>query len=157
MTNILRFVQVFALGTWVGSIIFFSFVVAPSLFTALSNRDEAGAVVGLSLAGLHHYGVVAAVLYLIAGVWLARSARWLIRPAALAVILMLLFTVASQHVVIPRMTALRNQMGSVAATPANSPLRAEFDRLHGVSVDLEAGVFLVGIVAIFLTARKERA
>jgi len=157
MTNILRFVQVFALGTWVGSIIFFSFVVAPSLFTALSNRDEAGAVVGLSLAGLHHYGVVAAVLYLIAGVWLARTARWLIRPAALAVILMLLFTVASQHVVIPRMTALRNQMGSVAATPADSPLRVEFDRLHSVSVDLEAGVLLVGIVAIFLTGRKERA
>lgn len=155
MTNILRFVQMFALGTWLGSIIFFSFVVAPSLFTALGNREEAGAVVGLSLASLHHYGVVAAILYLLAGVWLAKSARCLVRPAAVAVILMLLFTVASQHVVIPRMTALRRQMGSVAATPANNPLRAEFDRLHGISVNLEGGVLLAGLVALYLTARKE--
>ncbi|HUO33620.1 MAG TPA: DUF4149 domain-containing protein [Candidatus Acidoferrum sp.] len=157
MTNILRFVQVFAIGTWVGSIIFFSFVVAPSLFTALGNRDDAGAVVRLSLFGMHHYGVVMAILYLIAGVWLARSARWFISPAAIAVILMLAFTVASQYVVIPRMDALRTQMGSIAATPAESPLRKEFDHLHGVSVDLEAGVLFVGMIAIYFTARKERA
>jgi len=29
MTNILKFVQVFALGTWVGSIFYFSAAVAP--------------------------------------------------------------------------------------------------------------------------------
>jgi Domain of unknown function (DUF4149) len=155
MTNILRFVQVFALGTWVGSILFFSFVVAPSLFSALTSRDDAGAVVGLSLTGLHHLGVVAAILYLAAGIGLAKSARWLARPAALLVILMLLFTVTSQHVVMRRMDLLRQQMGSVEATPASSPLREEFDRLHGVSVKLEGGVLLAGIVALFLTARKE--
>jgi hypothetical protein len=155
MTNILRFVQVFALGTWVGSILFFSFVVAPSLFSALASRDDAGAVVGLSLSGLHHLGVVLGILYLAAGIGLARSVRWLARPAALLVILMLLFTLASQHFVMRRMDYLREQMGSVAATPAGSSLREEFDRLHGVSVKLEGGVLLAGIVALFLTARKE--
>ena len=44
MTNILRFVQFLALGTWLGSIIYFSFAVAPALFSALSSRDQAGAV-----------------------------------------------------------------------------------------------------------------
>jgi hypothetical protein len=154
MTNILRFLQVFALGTWVGSILFFSFVVAPDLFSTLRSRDEAGVVVGLSLTGLHHLGVVAAIAYLAAGFGLARSARWLAQPAALVVLFMLLLTIASEHEVMPRMFALRQQMGSVEATPAHNPLRVEFDRLHGASVELEAGVLLAGIAALFLTARK---
>ena len=73
------------------------------------------------------------------------------RPAALGVILMLLLTLASQRIVIPRMDVLRAQMASVDATPANDPRRAEFDRLHGISVDLEGGVLLIGLVALFLT------
>jgi hypothetical protein len=53
------------------------------------------------------------------------------------------------------MDALRGQMGSVAATPADNPQRAEFDRLHGVSVKLEGAVLLVGIAALFLTIRSK--
>ena len=155
MTNILRFVQVFAIGTWVGSIIFFSFVVAPSLFRALPHLDEAGAVVGLSLAGLHHLGVGAAVLFLLSAVLIARSMRGLVRAPSLAVVLMLALTVASQWVVIPRMEALRAEMGSIEATAQDNAARVEFDRLHGISVDLEVAVLLGGIVAIFLVARKE--
>src|ERR1700747_2729557 len=52
MTNILRFVQFLALGTWLGSIIYFSFAVAPALFSALSSRDQAGAGVGIALRTL---------------------------------------------------------------------------------------------------------
>jgi hypothetical protein len=58
--------------------------------------------------------------------------------------------------VIRRMRELRREMVSVAATPANDPRRAEFDRLHGVSVDLEGAVLLIGFVALFLTVRSLR-
>ena len=37
MTNILRFLQFLSLGTWLGSIIYFSFAVAPALFATLSK------------------------------------------------------------------------------------------------------------------------
>ena len=50
MSTLLRFLQFFSLGTWVGSIVFFGAVVAPGAFTVLSNRDQAGALVGLALA-----------------------------------------------------------------------------------------------------------
>ena len=66
MTSILRFVEVFALGTWVGSILFFSFAVAPAAFTVLSNRHDAGAVVGYSLTRLHWSGMIAGLIYLAA-------------------------------------------------------------------------------------------
>ena len=78
------------------------------------------------------------------------------RPAALGVILMLLLTLASQRIVIPRMDVLRTEMVSVDATPASDSRRVEFDRLHGISVDLEGGVLLIGLVALFLTVRSFR-
>jgi len=156
MTNIFRFVQVFALGTWVGSILYFAIVVAQSVFAVLGINDQAGAIIGHSLAGLHHLGLVASILFLVAAVLLARSLRALLKPASLLVILMLVMAGASQHIVIPRMEALRLQMGSVVNTPHSSPMRVEFDRLHGISVDLEMATLLAGLVALFLTARKEQ-
>ena len=98
-------------------------------------------------------GVICAVIYLVASLALGRSLRALVQPAALGVILMLALTLVSARIVIPRMDVLRAQMGSVAATAASDPLRAEFDRLHGVSVKLEGAVLLIGIAALFLTVR----
>jgi Domain of unknown function (DUF4149) len=153
MTNILRFVQVFALGTWVGSIFYFSAAVAPGAFRVLSNQDQAGALVQFTLGRLHTLGVVAALLYLFASVGLAQTFKGLVRPAAIGVVLMLLLTVASQNFVMPRMRELRAE-GSVVATPASNPLREEFDRLHGISVKLEGAVLLIGFAALFLTVRE---
>lgn len=155
MTNILRFIQVFALGTWVGSIFYFSAAVAPGAFRVLSNQDQAGALVQFTLGRLHTLGVIAAILYLFASVGLAQSLKGLGRPAAIGVVLMLLLTIASQQFVMPRMAALRSQMGSVVATPAGDPLRAEFDRLHGISVKLEGAVLLIGFAALFMTVRDK--
>ncbi len=151
--SILRFLRFLALGTWVGSIIDFVAVVTRGAFEVLT-RDQAGLMVGFTLAGLHELGVIAAVVYLVAALGAARSWRALVRPAALGVILMLLLTLASQRIVIPRMDVLRTEMVSVDATPASDPRRAEFDRLHGISVDLEGGVLLIGLVALFLTTRE---
>jgi Domain of unknown function (DUF4149) len=156
MTNILRFVQVFALGTWVGSIFYFSAAVAPGAFRVLPNQDQAGALVQFTLGRLHTLGVVAALLYLFASVGLAQSFKGLIRPAAIGVILMLLLTVASQHFVTSKLATLRTQMGSVAATPTTDPLRVEFDRLHRISVNIEGSVLLIAFAALFLTVRQNQ-
>jgi Domain of unknown function (DUF4149) len=162
MNNTLRFLKVFALGTWVGSIIYFV-VITQGIFDVLS-RDQAGMVVGYALGRLHWMGIIAAVVFLAAS--LAMSSRGtdrdangapkaLVRPAALGVILMLLLTLVSQRLVIPRIDVLRTQMGSVDATPPSNPAHAEFDRLHSVSVDLEVAVLLLGLVSLFLTAKEK--
>jgi hypothetical protein len=109
--------------------------------------------VGMVLARLHILGWLAGLIYLAAAVARAKSAAALARPAALAVILMLLLTLASQWVS-PRMANLRAQMGSVDRTPADSPLRIEFNRLHKISVRLEGAVLLLGIASLFLTVRE---
>jgi uncharacterized membrane protein len=157
MTNILRFVQVFALGTWVGSIFYFSAAVAPAAFRVLQSQDQAGLIIEFTLRRLHSLGVVAGVVFLLASVTLAMSAegsgKTLLLPVA-GVILMLILTIISQHVVIRRMNHLRRQMVSVASTPPENPLRAEFDRLHQWSVRLEGSVLLLGFASLFLTVRK---
>jgi hypothetical protein len=153
MKNFLRFLQVFALGAWVGSILYFAVVVTQGAFRVLPSIDDAGRLVGFTLGGLHWLGVIAAVVYLAATVALGRSPKALAQVGAVGVFVMLLLTIASQRVVIPRMDVLRAQMGSVEKTPAGNPLRAEFDRLHGVSVDLEGAVLLIGIASLFLTVR----
>ena len=155
MAATLRFLQFFSLGTWVGSILYFSFVVAPGAFSVLPNRDLAGALVGYSLARLHVIGVVAGCIYLIATAAAGRSLGALTRPAALLVFAMIVFTMASQHGAIARMDTLRLQMGSVDATPAGNPLRVAFDHLHQYSVWLESAVLLSGLAALFLTARQK--
>jgi hypothetical protein len=154
MDPVLRFVKVLALGTWVGSIIYFVAVVTRGAFAVLT-LDQAGLMVGFTLGGLHQLGVIAAVVYLVAALVAAKSLRALVGPAALGVILMLALTLASQRIVIPRMDVLRTQMVLVDTTPASDPRRAEFDRLHGISVDLEGGVLLLGLVALFLTTREQ--
>ncbi len=153
MSHILRFLQVFALGTWVGSIVYFVVVVTRGAF-ALLARDQAGLLVGMTLGGLHRLGVIAAVVYLVAAVGLGNPTRALVRPAALCVTLMLLLTLVSQRIVISRMDVLRAQVVSIEATHASDPRRTEFDRLHGISADLEGGVLVVGLVALFLTVRS---
>jgi uncharacterized membrane protein len=154
MTNILRFIQIFALGTWVGSIFYFSAAVAPGAFRVLSNPDQAGEIVQFTLGRLHMLGVVAALLYLFASIALAQSFKGLVRPAAIGVMLMLVLTLTSQRLVTPKLAALRAQMGSVAATPKTDPLRVEFDRLHVISVNIEGSVLLIGFAALFLTVRE---
>ena len=154
MNSALRFIQVFALGTWVGSIIYLSFVVAPGAFGVLQSRDQAGLMVGYSLARLHYLGLVAAVLYLLAGLVLAPSEKTFLQPAMIGVVLMLALTFVSQTRVTPRLAELRTEMVSVDSTPKDNPLRMEFDRLHKRSVRIETTVLLIGIAALFLIVRN---
>ena len=155
MAATLRFLQFFSLGTWVGNFLYFSFVVAPGAFSVLPTNDLAGNLVNYSLGRLHLIGIVAGVVYLAAAAAAGKSLAALAEPAAILVFVMVVLTMASQYGVIPRMEALRLQMGSVDATPAGNPLRVAFDRLHQYSVWLESAVLLSGLVALFLTARQK--
>jgi uncharacterized membrane protein len=160
MANLLRTIEFLGLSLWLGSDAFLSFVVAPGAFRILASRDSAGAIVGFGLGRMHMMGVVCGVAILLARLLRTRTFAGLAAPAALCVVLMILLTVVSQQMVSPKMAALRVQMGSIQAfqaTVADSPLRAEFSRLHRVSVSLESGVLLAGLVAMYLMVKDSTA
>jgi hypothetical protein len=153
MTSLLRTLEFLGLSLWLGSDVFLSFVVAPRAFRILASRDQAGAIVGNGLWWMHLIGVICGIAILVARLLRTRTFATLMAPAALCVVLMILLTVVSQHAVSPKMAALRVQMGSIQATAADSPLLAEFGKLHRISVSLESGVLLAGLAAMYLMVK----
>lgn len=154
MTIFLRTIEFLGLSLWLGSDVFLSFVVAPGAFRILASRDQAGAMVGFGLWWMHMIGVVCGIAILLARLLRTRAGSSLAAPAALCVVLMIGLTVVSQHAVSPKMAALRVQMGSIQATAADSPLLAEFGRLHRISASLEGGVLLAGLAALYLMVKE---
>ena len=68
--SILRFLMLLSLVVWVGGIVFFAFVLAPTVFHPgiLPSRQLAGAVVSRSLGILHWIGLACGVVFLITSV-----------------------------------------------------------------------------------------
>ena len=154
MSTFLRVIEFLGLSLWLGSDVFLSFVVAPGAFRILGSRDQAGAMVGYSLNAMHVGGIVCGCILLLARLARTKTFASLATPAALCVVLMIALTAISQFTVSAKMASLRVQMGSIQATAPDSPLLAEFSRLHGISVSLESGVLLAGIAAIYLMVRE---
>ncbi len=154
VSNFLRTLEFLALGLWLGSDVFLSFVVAPGAFRILASRDQAGALVGFALGKMHFLGMLLGLVLLLARLLRTRAPGTFLSPPALCVILMLALTALSQFTVSAKMATLRVQMGSIQATAPNSPLLAEFARLHQISVSLESGVLLAGFAAMYLLVRE---
>lgn len=151
-----------SLVVWLGGLIFLAFVVAPTTFTPglLPTRHLAGTIVGRSLGALHWMGIISGLVFLITSMIYSRMTVGNTRPLAgrhLLIVLMLLLTVISQFAISPKMHAIRDEVGVIDNVPLDSPLRAEFNRLHVWSEKFEQGVFLLGLVALYLTARALEA
>lgn len=153
MTTLLRILRLYPLALWAGGEVFFV-VVAGIAFRVLPDARTAGMVVRGALIDLHRIGLWGGALYLLATAALFASGgdRHRARLVELAlVVVMLLLTAYSQLSVIPRMEKDRVALGGdVNAAPADSPARIEFERLHALSVDLEAGVMIGGFVLLAL-------
>jgi len=154
MSTLFRTIEFLSLSLWLGSDVFLSFVVAPGAFGILASRDQAGAVVGYSLTRMHLGGIALGIVFLFVRMARTRTFASFTTPAALCVVLMIVLTAISQYTVSAKMAALRGQMVSIQATAADSPLLAEFSKLHTISVSLESGVLLAGFLAVYLMVRE---
>ena len=67
---------------------------------------------------------------------------------------MLILTLISQLTLLPKMAALCASIGEIDSVPRDNPARVQFNSLHGWSTRLEAGVLLLGLIVVCLTARQ---
>jgi uncharacterized membrane protein len=151
--SFLRFLMLLALIVWIGGIIFFAFVLAPTLFGVLPTTKMAGDVVNATLSKLHWMGLFSGVGFLICSLVYNWQKYVQAKPFALShafIVLMLAFTVVSQFGITPKMRELRSN----PAIMDSSAGRAEFDRLHAWSTRLEGGVLFLGLGVVILTARR---
>jgi len=147
--------MVLSLVVWLGGLIFFAFAVAPAAFAVLPTRHLAGNIVGRTIAILHWLGIISGLVFLASSLLYSQLTRG--TPHALAarnivIVLMLLLTLISQFGIIPRMDTLRASIGEIDSVPLDNPARMQFDALHVWSTRVEAGVLLLGLVVVYLTA-----
>lgn len=157
--SFLRYLMLLSLVVWIGGLIFFAFVLAPTAFQVLPNTHLAGNVVGRALGRLHWIAIISGLVFLISSLVYSRLTGGTAHVFALRhifICLMLALTLFSQFWIIPRMDTLRAQVGDFAAVPLTDPARVEFDALHVWSTRVEGGVLLLGLVVIYLTASAFR-
>jgi uncharacterized membrane protein len=154
---ILRTLMLLALIVWIGGIIFFAFVLAPTVFAVLPLRELAGNVVNPTLYRLHWMGLTSGVVFLLCSLLHNRLKHAQFRAFAcehVLVVLMLGLTAFSQFAITPRMSELRKAMVIVDDVPHGDPRRVEFNRLHVWSTRCEVTVFFMGLVVVGFTARR---
>src|SRR5712692_7620392 len=152
--SFLRFLMLLSLIVWLGGLIFFP-VVAQTAFSVLPTRHLAGSVVGRSLSALHWMGIVSGMAFLVSSMIYARLSTGSAHPLAarhILLFIMLALTLISQFGISPKMAALRASMGEIDSVPPTDPARVQFNALHVWSTRLEGGVFLLGLVVVYLTA-----
>lgn len=146
-----------SLVVWLGGLIFFAFVLAPTVFSVLPTRHLAGSVVSSTLTKLHWIGIASGIVFLVSSMLYVRLSMGSAHPLAARHVLlyvMLALTLTSQFGISPRMAALRSSMGEIDKVALSDPARVQFDALHVWSTRIESGVFLFGLIVIYLTAAQ---
>jgi len=155
--SFLRFLMLLSLVCWIGGLIFFAFVLAPTAFSVLPTTHLAGNVVGRALSKLHWIAIFSGIVFLISSLLYSRMTDGTAHVFAgrhILICLMLALTLVSQFGIIPRMDTLRASLVEVSAVPIDNPGRIQFDALHQWSTRIEGAVLLLGFVVVFLTARQ---
>jgi uncharacterized membrane protein len=153
--SFLRFLMLLSLAAWIGGLIFFAFVLAPTAFQVLPNTHLAGNVVGRALGKLHWIAIVSGIVFLVSSLLYSRltdGTAHVFAARHIVICLMLGLTLLSQFWIIPRMDTLRASIGDFAVVPLTNPVRVQFDALHVWSTRVEGAVLLLGLLAIYLTA-----
>jgi hypothetical protein len=122
------------LGLWLGAAVFF-IAVAQIAFSSLPARDQAGSVVGRTLAVLNYAGIGVSIVTVLTSLIVPNGVR-IIAVWAERVLLIVfgLACAASQFVISWWILMLRTQMGRpIDEVPAEDPLRIQFDNLHQYS------------------------
>jgi len=151
---IARFLHLLALGYSIGAIVFFSFVVAPTVFEVL-GREQAGDVVAVIFPRYYQLGIGAAAVALATAVTFRRRSPangwW--TGSSIALAFGLAATLWAGVVVEPRARQLRVEMH---AAGEGAPASEEFGHVHRLAVTLNGAALVAGLVALGCSAAALR-
>ena len=158
MRPAMRLLQVLTMSVWVGGLVFFAFVLAPTAFHRLPVH-EAGLVVGESLRIFDYLELGCGVLFLAATALLSRGVEMRIKGRyemeLLLALAMILGTGYLAWNVLPAMDQDQRQAGGdIQLVEATNPARLHFERLHKRSEKTAGTVLLLGLAALFLISRE---
>ncbi|MEQ1731397.1 MAG: DUF4149 domain-containing protein [Vicinamibacterales bacterium] len=158
-----RYLYVLALVVWLGGMVILGGIVAPTTFQVLQSLDPgngrvlAGELFGTTLARFHPVaygcGAVLFVTLVLMRVLGPRPAAFAVR--ALIVVAMLGVSLYSGRVVLRRVDAIQQQVGTLPSKlPAGDPRRVEFDALHTLSTRLMMINIFAALGLLYWEARE---
>ena len=140
-------------GLWVGSLLTVGYLVAPAIFSTMTDRQAAGMVAGTIFRLEAYLSLIVCIgLMVLANLLVARGLNQfrLIRWLLLA---MLICSIAAAFIFIPWMNSLRDNALAQGMPVMLSPSATLFGRLHGASSML---FMLQSVLGIFLVWRLSK-
>jgi hypothetical protein len=141
-------------GLWVGSLLTVGYLVAPAIFSTMTDRQVAGMVAGSIFMIEAHLSVVVCIgLMVLANLLINRGLnqfrliRWLL-------LLMLATSISAAFIFIPWMNTLRDNALAQGMPVMLSPSATLFGRLHGASSILFMLQSAVGIFLVWRLTKK---
>jgi len=155
----LRAVRLLSMVVWVGGLIFFAFVEAPTAFHVMGTTGPFAQLIGESIRNLNRIGHLCGFAFLIATAAIAAKAeplpRKLLGSQVILVVLMIVATMVVQAHIVPAMERDRAAAGGdINAIPTDNPTRVDFDRLHGLSEKGEGSALIMGVAVVILMAAE---
>ena len=147
VNTIFNFIYLLSLVVWIGSIVFFSFFVAPVVFKTL-EREKAGELVGIIFPRYYKVGYVCGTLIFLSFLILGEEEMGL-KWCAWGI--MGLASILAGVVVNPKAKLLKEKIKS-KSDEEKSELEAKFKSLHSFSVKLNAVTLFSGLWLLGLTA-----
>lgn len=148
---IVRFIHLFSLVVWLGGIMFFSFIAAPSIFKILP-RETAGDVVGDIFPKYWMIGYICSIMGLLTLLILSfqeKAYPWF-RIGLLVLMTGLVFY--SGKVIGKNAVEVKAQIRATEDQTRKEELRLKFKAIHRNSMILNAIILTSGIIVLFLTA-----
>ncbi len=155
--KLVRDLRLLLISLWLGAAVFFSFAVAPTLFSILPKRELAGAVVTRSLAIINTGGLIISLL-LLASAFLFKNivSRRAFYAELVSLALIALTTFVGQWIISAKLLQLRAAMGRpIDEVAQTDPLRIAFNSLHGYSVFALGIGMIAAVTALLLIARRK--
>jgi hypothetical protein len=126
-------------GLWVGSLCTVGFLVVPTIFANLQDRQVAGMIAAAIFQAEAYLSVLVCVALLLLANFLIKRSIENYRSVRWVILVLLLISALTCFGIIPYMNGLRTEALLLGMPVMASPSAALFGRLHGIS----SGLFLL--------------
>lgn len=147
-----RILRLLALAVWVGAIVFFGAVVAPTAARTFGTTERFADFIGASILRLHSIGLWCGVAILVSLRLLGSRASRAVWQAGLVLLMMVLTFVSNRAIILPMEHDRALAGGNISIMLSGSPIREDFDARHAWSTRVEGTVLFLGIALAVLTA-----
>ncbi|MDR4504807.1 MAG: DUF4149 domain-containing protein [Candidatus Scalindua sp.] len=151
----ITFIHLMSLVVWIGSMIFFSFFGAPSIFKIL-GRELAGDVIGDIFPKYWLIGYVCSTTALGSLIYLWRYGKSGITARIIILAVMMASTFYTGVSIGSNAGEIKAQMRTAEEGEKKEELRHRFSKIHRRSMVMNAIILILGIVTVFMTAYHVR-